>query len=401
MDRRFFSQSLAFAAGMFSYLRNGAANSDDQEAAGQNASAARSTSRAVTVEDFIPLAKAKLPKATFDYISTGSEDEVTLHNNVEAFRRMRLLPPLMHGVNKVNLETTVLGQRIAMPIMLAPVAVQRMFHPQGARAAARAAGKAGTVFVASTSAGNSVEEIAAAAKGPVWFQLYVPRQREVAKRLVQRAERAGYQAILVTVDLGERKDADLRNGFRPPQDMLLKHLRDVGHTQLTEQHSYEELWNFNAKAWELSLSWEFFEWLRGETQMPILVKGVLSPEAALKAVSLGLDGIVVSNHGGRKLDGMPASIDVLRDVAAAVDGRIEILLDSGVRRGSDVLKALALGAKAVLVGRPYAWALAADGEAGVTRVLEILRDELTNAMIASGCPTTDRINESVIMKNQA
>jgi (S)-2-hydroxy-acid oxidase len=156
---------------------------------------------------------------------------------------------------------------------------------------------------------------------------------------------------------------------------------------------------FNAKAWELSFSWEFFEWLRGETSLPILVKGVLSREAALKAIQLGLDGIVVSNHGGRRLDGMPASIDVLRDVADAVDGRVEILLDSGVRRGSDVLKALALGAKAVLVGRPHAWALAADGEAGVTRVLEILRDELTNAMIASGCATTNQIRESVIMSS--
>ena len=399
MDRRFFSQFVAFAAGLFSFLRFGSASARDEaedpptRPSGDSGLAAN----AVTVEDFIPLAKAKLPKATFDYITTGSEDEVTLHDNVAAFRRLRLLPPLMHGVTTVNLATTVLGQRISLPVILAPVAAQRMFHPQGARAAARAAGKAGTIFVASTSAYNSVEEIAAAAKGPLWFQLYVPRQREVARRLVHRAEQAGYQAILVTVDLGERKDADLRNRFRPPRDMLLKHLRDVGHTNLSDQISYEDLLDFNLKAWELSLSWEFFEWLRGETKLPIFVKGVLSPESALNAVSLGLDGIVVSNHGGRKLDGVPASIDVLRDVAAAVDGRIEILLDSGVRRGGDVLKALTLGATAVLVGRPYAWALAADGEAGVTRVLEIFRDELTNAMIAAGFSSVDRIDDSVIM----
>ena len=400
MDRRLFSQLLALGGGLCSFLRPSAAQEDDREQLAKDVVTRmtnRAAARTVTVEDFVALAKAKLPRATFEYITTGSEEQVTLRDNVEAFRRLRLLPPLLHGVNTANLQTTVLGQRIALPILLAPVAALRLFHPQGGRAAARAAGKAGTICVTSTSACNSVEEISAAAQGPLWFQLYAPRQREVARQLVRRAERSGYRAIVVTVDLGERKDSDLRNGFTLPHEMLLKHLRDVGHTQLDDRLSYRELMEYNSQAWERSLSWEFFEWLRSETRLPILVKGVLTREAALQAVSLGLDGIIVSNHGGRQLDGTPASIDVLRDVATAVDGRIEVLLDSGIRRGGDVLKALAFGAKAVLIGRPYAWALAADGEAGVSRVLELLRDQLINAMIASGCSTIDQIDESLVV----
>jgi isopentenyl diphosphate isomerase/L-lactate dehydrogenase-like FMN-dependent dehydrogenase len=201
---------------------------------------------------------------------------------------------------------------------------------------------------------------------------------------------------VVTVDLGERKDADLRNRFTVPKDLLLKHLCDVGFSHLTDQNSHEELKAFNAAAWDISLNVDFFKWLRGVTKLPILLKGVLSPDAAQQAVDLGLNGIVVSNHGGRRLDGMPASIDVLHEVAQAVDGKIEILMDGGVRRGGDVMKAVAFGAKAVLIGRPQAWALAAEGEAGVKRVLDILRDELTNAMIASGCATVDDVNASLL-----
>ena len=391
MHRRTFAQLLA-GTGLFSFWQPAEAEKD-----GPTSGTVTWEREPVTIEDFIALAKAKLPKATFEYVTTGSEDQITLRDNVDAFRRLRLLPPLLHGVNKANLETTVLSERIATPVLLAPVAALRMYHPDGGGAAARAAAKAGTICAVSTSVGNSLEEVAGSAQGPLWFQLYVPSNREIAKHLVQRAERAGYKALLVTVDLGERKDADLRNRFAPPKEMLLKHLRDVGHTHLTDAMSYEEILEFNANAWELSLNADFFRWLRGITKLPILMKGVLSKEAALEAIELGMDGVIVSNHGGRRLDGMPASIDVLREVADAVDGRIEVLMDGGVRRGSDVLKAIAFGAKAVLIGRPQAWALAAGGEAGVTRALEILRDELTNAMIASGCATIDQIKASLIM----
>jgi len=355
------------------------------------------SSHPVTVSDFIALAQAKLPKSTFEYITTGSEDQVTLQDNVAAFRRLRVLPPLCHGVETSDLSTTVLKQPISLPVLLAPVAALSMFHPQGTLAAARAAETAETIFVPSTSAGNSVEEIRAATQGPLWFQLYVPQDRRIARRLVERAEQAGYQAIVVTVDLGERKDADLRNNFQLPKEMLLKNLRDIGHTQLTDKMSYQDLITFNLQAWSLSLSWEFFDWLRSVTKLPLIVKGVLSKKDALQAVELGLDGIIVSNHGGRRLDGVPASIDVLPEIVDAVNGRTVILLDSGVRRGGDVLRAVALGADAVLIGRPYAWGLAADGQTGVKRVLDILRDELLNAMITTGCRNISDIDRSLIV----
>jgi isopentenyl diphosphate isomerase/L-lactate dehydrogenase-like FMN-dependent dehydrogenase len=340
---------------------------------------------AVCVNDFETLAKTKLPPATYDYVAAGSGDEVTLRENIAAFQRIKLLPPLLTGVGSADLSTTVLGKRIALPILLAPVAGQRLYHSQGVLAAARAAAAAETVLGVSSSVGHSVEEVAAASEGLKWFQLYAPRDRAVARRLVERVERAGYQALVVTVDLGERKDADLRNRFSLPKEMLVKQLRDIGFEGISDEMSYEALVQFNQNAWDLALSWEYFDWLRSITRLPLVIKGVLRGDDAKKAVSLGLDGMVVSNHGGRRLDGMPASIEMLPKVVEAVGGRAEVYFDSGVRRGTDVFKALALGAKAVLIGRAYAWALAADGEAGVRRVIELLRDELLNAMLACGC----------------
>ena len=376
MKRRQFTQMMALGAGSLPFL-SANAQDDDQQNGTQDKSTENKDDApiAVKVNDFIDRAAAKLPKATFDYITTGSADQYTLRDNVAAFQRIKVYPPLLRGVGKTDLSTTVLNQKVKLPILLAPVAAQRMYHPQGALAASRAAAAAGTIFGVSTSAGNSVEEIAAASKGPKWFQLYVPKDRKVARRLVERVERAGYGAIIVTVDLGEWKDADRRNRFSVPKEMLLKHLRDVGHEQLNGKMSYEEILAFNSQAWDLSLSWEFFDWLRGITKLPLLIKGVLRKEDALKAVEIGLDGIVVSNHGGRRLDGMPASIDALPAIAEAVQGRAELLMDGGIRRGTDVLKALALGAKAVLIGRPYIWALGADGENGVRHVIQLLRDE--------------------------
>lgn len=356
------------------------------------------TPEPVNVADFQKLAAEKLPKATYDYITTGSADEITLRENVAAFRRVRILPPLLQGVENADTTTTVLKQPIRMPILLAPVAGQQMYHRQGGVGAARAAGAAGTVYCMSSSVGHSVEEIAAASDGPKWFQLYVPKDRAVAKQLVQRAERAGYRAIILTVDLGEWKDADRRNRFALPKDVLIKHLRDVGFPQVSDAMSYEEVLAFNAQAWDLGLKWEFFDWLRSVTSLPLLIKGVLRRDDAERAVAIGLDGIVVSNHGGRRLDGMPASIEVLPEIVDTVKGRAEVYLDGGVRRGTDVLIALALGARAVLIGRPYAWALAAAGEAGVRKVLELLHDEFLNAMVSTGCAKLSDIQPSLLRR---
>ena len=237
------------------------------------------------------LAESRMQHATYNYITTGSADEITLRDNVEAFRRMKVFPPLLKGVSNADLSTTVLNRRIDMPILLAPVAAQRMFHPEGALATARAAAAAKTVFAVSSSVGHSVEEVARAATGPKWFQIYVPKDRAVARQLVERVDQAGYEAIIVTVDLGEWKDADRRDRFALPKEMLVKHLRDVGYTQVTNEMSNEEVQAFNAQAWEISLSWDFFDWLRSITKTPLLIKGVLRKDDAEKAVSLGIDGI--------------------------------------------------------------------------------------------------------------
>jgi (S)-2-hydroxy-acid oxidase len=218
----------------------------------------------------------------------------------------------------------------------------------------------------------------------------------VARQLIQRVNRAGFEAIIVTVDLGEWKDADRRNKFTLPKEMLVKHLRDIGFKQITSAMSNEEIQAFNAEAWDLSLSWDFFSWLRKQTQLPILIKGVLRPGDAQLAVVRGLDGIIVSNHGGRRLDGMPATIDMLARIVEVAGDRLDVYMDSGIRRGTDVLKALALGARAVFVGRPYAWGLGAAGEAGVRKVLELLRDELSNAMLTSGCARVADIDAALL-----
>lgn len=402
MNRRFFSQLLALGAGSFG-LWQARARADEELAQAPadgtpNVGVPPNPRRLepVNVTDFQELAKAALPPATYDYITSGSTDEVTLRDNVAAFQRLRLLPPLLTGVAQVDTATTVLKQPIALPILLAPVAGQNLYHPQGALASARAAAAAKTILGVSSSVGHSVEEVAAASSGPKWFQLYMPKDRAVARRLVERAERSGFKAIVLTVDLGERKDADKRNRFTLPEPALRKHLQDIGFA-LSDRMTCEQLLAFNDQAWDLTLSWNAFDWLRSITKLPLLVKGVLRADDAKKAVAIGLDGIIVSNHGGRRLDGVPASIDQLPQIVAAVNGKAEVLLDSGIRRGTDVLKALALGAKAVLIGRPYAWALAADGEAGVSKILELLREELVSAMLASGCPNVASIDRSLLV----
>jgi isopentenyl diphosphate isomerase/L-lactate dehydrogenase-like FMN-dependent dehydrogenase len=322
---------------------------------------------------------------------------VTLRDNVAAFQRIRILPPLLTGVDRADTSTTVLKQRISLPVLLAPVAGQSLYHPQGVLAAARAASAAGTILGVSSSVGHSIEEVGEASTGPKWYQLYVPKDRAVARRLVERAEQAGFQAIIVTVDLGERKDADRRNQFKLPPAVLYKHLRDLGFN-VNERMTYAQLLAFNDQAWDVALDWKFFDWLRSITRLPLLIKGVLRADDARRAVSIGLEGIVVSNHGGRRLDGMPASIDQLSEVVQAVGGKADILLDSGVRRGTDVFKSLALGAQAVLIGRPYVWALAADGESGVRQVIEFLREELVSAMVSSGCPNVSSIKPDLLRR---
>jgi isopentenyl diphosphate isomerase/L-lactate dehydrogenase-like FMN-dependent dehydrogenase len=294
-----------------------------------------------------------------------------------------------------------LGQPISLPVVLAPVACHRLFHVDGEYAVASAAAKARTIFTVSTGASYSLEEVVQVAEGPCWFQLYAYQDRAITRALVERAEAASYKAICLTVDspVSGRRERDLRNGFIRPRKFIYKSLSDIGFKEIAPNLDEEQLLAFSAKALTVALTWDYLEWLRSLTRLPFLLKGILTKEDAVRATSAGVEGIVVSNHGGRQLDGCPAAIDVLEGIADAVDGRSEIVMDSGVRRGSDVLKALALGARAVMIGRPYIWGLAVSGERGVTQVIELLREEFKVALGLVGCSRVNEITRKIILRS--
>jgi len=339
----------------------------------------------VNVFEYEALAQAKMNPAFWDFYQGGSDDEVTLRANRTAFERIRLRPRVLVDVSAgaLNMRTTVLGTPVSMPILVAPTALHRMAHPEGECATAQGAGMANTLMIASTTATRSIEEIAQAASGPLWFQLYVYPSFQVAEKLVRRAEAAGYRAIVLTVDLpylGNREKDRHNNVTIPPEPFYEANFVDV-----------EE----KGQPW-VPLTWESLSWLRSITSLPILVKGILTAEDAVLAVEHGVTGIIVSNHGGRQLDTALASIDALPEIVEAVTGRCEVYIDGGIRRGTDILKALALGARAVLVGRPILWGLAANGAQGVFQVLEILRKELELSMALAGRPTLDSIDRTLL-----
>jgi 4-hydroxymandelate oxidase len=292
---------------------------------------------------------------------------------------------------------TLLEQRLSMPVLLAPTAFNRLAHPDGELAAARAAAHAQTAMVVSTMASTSLEEVAAAVRSPLWFQLYVYRDRDLTRDLVQRASGAGYRALVLTVDapLLGRRERDARNRFVLPAGISARNL-EIAPSEEARWRPDSSFFDYFHAHMDPSLSWDTVAWLRSITPLPIVLKGVLAAEDARQAVACGAAGVIVSNHGGRQLDGAIATLDALPDVADAVAGEIPVLLDGGIRRGTDVLKALALGARAVLIGRPYLWGLAAAGEEGVFRVLEILRDELRLAMALVGAASIDAVTRSLV-----
>eukprot|EP00850_Spirogloea_muscicola_P019398 SM000189S04115 [mRNA] locus=s189:174121:176949:- [translate_table: standard] len=309
---------------------------------------------------------------------------------------MRLLRPrILIDVSVQDIRTEILGHKLSMPIMVAPTAMQRMAHPEGELATARAASKAGTAMVLSSWATSSVEEVASVGPGTRFFQLYVYKNRKVVEQLVRRAERAGFKAIALTVDtprLG-RREADIKNRFVLPPHLTLKNFEglDLGHMDRTDDSG---LASYVAGQIDRSLSWKDVEWLKTITSMPILVKGVMSYEDAKLALTSGAAGIIVSNHGARQLDYVNATITALEEVVAAVDGKLPVFLDGGVRRGTDVFKALALGAKGVFIGRPVVFALATEGERGVTKVLKMIREEFELALALAGCNSLADIKRS-------
>ena len=342
--------------------------------------------RLINLHDFEVAGQPRLTSNALDYYRSGANDGHTLSNNQAAFARLRLRPRMLNDVSHVRLETSVLGLPLSAPIGFAPSAFHGLAHPDAELATVRACAAAGRVMTLSTLSNTSIEEVAAQADGRLWFQLYLYRDRELARALVERAGAAGARALVLTVDtprLG-RREANERNGFVLPPHLGMPNVGSREQMSQIDAEGGSQLAEYFAELIDPSLSWRDVEWLRGITDLPIVLKGILTAEDAELAVQHGAAAIWISNHGGRQLDTAVASIEALPEVVQAVDGRAEVYLDGGIRRGTDVLKALALGARAVFLGRPVLYGLACGGEAGVSRMLDLLTEELRLAMALSG-----------------
>jgi L-lactate dehydrogenase (cytochrome) len=381
-----------------------------------------SNSRFLTVEDYRLRAKSRLPRVVFDFVDGAAESEQTARDNRAAFEAVALRPRVGLEPAVPDLSTSLFGVDISFPVIVGPAGMTRIVSPDGDCAGARAAGKAGTIFTLATRSGHSIEEIARNASGPLWFQLYNISGRSAAESAVLRAQEAGYKALVLTLDtqVGGSRERDLRNGTgallganrvramrHTPQ--LLRHpvwfakriadglLPDtpnvVGPDGSVPRLSTEQRRGNGKRQW---LEWSDVSWLRSSWSGPILVKGVLTAEDAQRAIDLGVDGIIISNHGGRQLDCTPSTLSVLPEIATVARGRCAVLLDSGIRRGSDVVKAMSLGAKAVLIGRPWVYGLGAAGEAGVRGVLEILRSDMVRTMQLMGRSSLGELDESAV-----
>lgn len=354
----------------------------------------------INLEALEARARERLVPMLYDYIAGGAGDEWTLGENRAAWSRIQLLPRMLRGVNERELSTTVLGTPLSFPVLVAPMGFHGLCHTDAELATARGAAASRTIFVASTVSNRSLEAIAGASDGPKWFQLYVYRDRSVTTDLIDRAAAAGYSALCLTVDtpLAGARERDRRNALRMPAHLGLDNFPGA-HAE-SHKHGAENessLARYIASQWDPALTWDDVDWLRGHSPLPIVVKGILAPGDAALAVQHGAAAVIVSNHGGRQLDGVPAPITMLPAIVEAVSQGCEVLLDGGVRRGTDVLKALALGARAVLVGRPVLWGLTLDGAEGVHAVLEHLRRELDLAMALAGCSRVQDVQQELIL----
>ncbi len=374
----------------------------------------------INIHDLRRLAKRRLPQVVFDYLDGGAEDEVTLRENCRVFEQLTFRPRYAVAMPKTDLRARVLGADLAFPAILAPVGYSRLMHPAGELAAASAAGSAGLIYTLSTISAHKLENVRAASTGPVWYQLYIVGGREVAEAGIERAQRAGFSALVVTIDtpVAGMRERDPRNGMKEllggsllsklpflPQMLarpgwLTSFLLDGAVPQLENivipGQGPMPLMDVTAALAKAFVTWEDFRWLRKLWTGPILVKGLLTGDDARRAVDEGAAAVIVSNHGGRQLDGAPATLRALPEVVAAVNGQAEVLMDGGIRRGSDIVKAICLGARAVLIGRAYAYGLAAAGHAGVTRALEILRTDVERTLLLIGCPSISALNASYL-----
>ncbi len=377
--------------------------------------------RIVNIEDLRKAARRRLPRAVFDYIDGGADREITLDRNCEAYNEVAFRPRCAVANNKYSLATTVLGTPLALPFLLAPVGSSRMFYPRGEEVAARAAGEAGTAYILSTLSGCLLEDVRKSTTGPAWYQLYLVGGRDVALGSIERARKAGYTALVVTIDtpVAGLRERDLRNGMKEllthnPFTMfpfvwqfaarprwLTGFFRDGGlmsfpNVVLPGEGGPMPYADVGSALESSTVTWPDLRWIRDAWDGPIVVKGVHRGDDAMLAVDAGADAVVVSNHGGRQLDSVHGTLRVLPEVIAAVNGRAEVLLDGGIRRGSDIVKALCLGAKAVLIGRAYAYGLGAAGGAGVARAIEILQADVMRTIKLLGCPSVTALDESYV-----
>jgi isopentenyl diphosphate isomerase/L-lactate dehydrogenase-like FMN-dependent dehydrogenase len=374
----------------------------------------------VSVEDIRRLARQRVPKVVFDYIDGGADAEVTLRENSRAFEEVTFWPHQAISLNKCDLRTNVLGSEISFPVLLAPVGYSRLMFPKGEIAAARAAASAGVGYVLSTISGCSLESVKEAIRGPAWYQLYLIGGRDAAVRAIERARTAGYTALVITVDtaVAGKRERDSRNGMKQlmsgsvlsklphiPQLLsrpgwLLSFLLDGGVPDLENVKLRDDipmkLLEVGAALEQAVVSWSDLHWIRKSWTGPIVIKGILTPDDAGRALDEGAAAVVVSNHGGRQLDCVSPSLRALPSIARAVGGRIEVFMDGGVKRGTDVVKALCMGARAVLIGKAYAYGLAAAGSVGVGRVLEILRSDVERTMRLLGCSSLAELQSSFV-----
>jgi 4-hydroxymandelate oxidase len=350
----------------------------------------------INVHEYELAAREALPPLVYDYYAGGAHDEVTLAANRGAYERLALRYHVLRDVSRRSLKTTVLGVPVSMPILVAPTAFHQLALPEGEAATARAAAAAGTVMTLSTLSTRTIEDVCREADGNLWFQLYVYRDREATRDLVQRARDAGCRALVLTVDaqVWGVRERDVRNRFTLPPGLRMVNL-PAGKGTLPQVEGSGLAAYVNA-AFDPALTWKDLEWLAAHAGIPVVLKGLVRGDDAVAALDHGAAAVVVSNHGGRQLDGSPATLDVLPEVVEAVDGHAPVLLDGGVRRGTDVLKALALGATAVQIGRPVLWGLSVDGEAGVRHVLEILRAELDLAMALCGASSVTELSPDLV-----
>jgi isopentenyl diphosphate isomerase/L-lactate dehydrogenase-like FMN-dependent dehydrogenase len=348
----------------------------------------------VNVDDFAEAARERLEPGPYGYAAGGAGDEHTLRANMTAFARWELRPRVLVDVGSVTTTATVLGREVALPLLVAPTAFQRLYDPDAELATARGAAAAGTVMTQSTLSSVTPAQVAEAAPdGQRWFQLYWSRDRGFTQGLIEGAVEAGFSALMLTVDLpvAGRRERDVRAAFALPDDLPLPNIPQTLRREDFHQALHAVV--------DDTLTWRDLEWLRSVCPLPFVVKGILTAEDALLAAEHGAAAVVVSNHGGRQLDGVPATLDVLPEVAEAVGERVEVLFDGGIRRGVDVLKALALGARATLAGRAVLWGLATDGEAGVARVLELLRDEIELGLKLLGCPSPADVSRAHVRRS--